>query len=80
MSTTTLDTDIRPEDRFISAFKVNNGQTLNGTNASIAKQRERAIERFAELGIPDKSLEAWKYTNIALSAQRVGVRHRTVSH
>ncbi len=65
MPTTTLDTDIRPEDRFISAFKVNNGQTLNGTNASIAKQREHAIERFAELGIPTKDLEAWKYTNIA---------------
>jgi Fe-S cluster assembly protein SufD len=65
MSTTTLDTDVRPEDRFISAFKVNNGETLNGTNASISKQRERAIERFAELGIPTKKLEDWKYTNIA---------------
>ncbi|MFB6278904.1 MAG: Fe-S cluster assembly protein SufD [Salinibacter sp.] len=63
--TTALDTDVRPEDRFISAFEVNQGQALNGTNASIAQQREDAIERFAELGIPDNNLEAWKYTNIS---------------
>jgi Fe-S cluster assembly protein SufD len=63
--TTALDTDVRPEDRFISAFEVNHGQTLNGTSASISKQREDAIERFAELGIPTNDLEAWKYTNIA---------------
>jgi len=63
--TTALDTDVQPEDRFISAFKVNHGQTLNGTNASIAQQREDAIERFAELGVPTNDLEAWKYTNIA---------------
>jgi Fe-S cluster assembly protein SufD len=63
--TTALDTDVRPEDRFISAFEVNHGQTLNGTSASIAQQREDAIERFADLGIPTNELEAWKYTNIA---------------
>jgi len=63
--TTALDTDVRPEDRFISAFEVNHGQTLNGTSASIAQQREDAIERFADLGIPTNDLEAWKYTNIA---------------
>ncbi len=62
---TALDTSVRPEDRFLSAFKVNHGQTLNGTNASISKQREQAIERFAELGIPTNDLEAWKYTNIS---------------
>jgi Fe-S cluster assembly protein SufD len=63
--TTALDTDVRPEDRFISAFEVNHGQTLNGTSASISQQREDAIERFAELGIPTNDLEAWKYTNIS---------------
>jgi len=63
--TTALDTDVQPEDRFISAFKVNHGETLNGTNASIAQQREDAIERFAQLGIPTNDLELWKYTNIA---------------
>ncbi|PSQ84854.1 MAG: Fe-S cluster assembly protein SufD [Bacteroidetes bacterium QS_3_64_15] len=63
--TTALDTDVHPEDRFISAFKVNHGQALNGTNASIAQQREDAIERFAQLGIPTNDLEAWKYTNVS---------------
>ncbi len=62
---TALDTDVRPEDRFISAFEVNHGQALNGTNASIAQQREDAIERFSALGIPTNSLEAWKYTDIS---------------
>ncbi|PSQ96462.1 MAG: Fe-S cluster assembly protein SufD [Bacteroidetes bacterium SW_9_63_38] len=63
--TTALDTDSDPKDRFISAFEVNHGQTLNGTSASISKQREDAIEHFAELGIPTNDLELWKYTNIA---------------
>ena len=63
--TTALDTDTDPKDRFISAFEVNHGQTLNGTSASIAQQREDAIEHFSELGIPTNDLEAWKYTNIA---------------
>jgi Fe-S cluster assembly protein SufD len=62
---TTLDTDVRPEDRFVSAFKVNHGQTLNGTTASISNQREHAIERFAQLGLPTKKQEAYKYTNLA---------------
>jgi Fe-S cluster assembly protein SufD len=63
--TTALDTDSDPKDRFISAFEVNHGQTLNGTSASIAQQREDAIEHFSELGIPTNDLELWKYTNIA---------------
>jgi len=64
-TTLELDTSVRPEDRFISAFEVNHGQALNGTNASISKQREEAIERFSELGIPTNDLEAWKYTDIS---------------
>jgi Fe-S cluster assembly protein SufD len=67
---TTLDTSVQPEDRFLSAFEMNRGQALNGTNTSISKQRERAIERFAELGLPTKELEDWKYTNIASVVDR----------
>jgi len=71
MSTTLeLDTSVRPEDRFISAFEVNNGETLNGTNVSISKQREEAIEHFAELGIPTNEREAWKYTDISQVVDR----------
>lgn len=65
MSTTTLDTSVQPIDRFVSAFQVNHGQALNGTNASIAKHREAAIQRFQELGMPTRKQEAWKYTDIA---------------
>lgn len=65
-----LDQSVRPENRFISAFEVNRGESLNGQNASIARQREHAIERFAELGIPTNKLEAWKYTNIAKTLDR----------
>ncbi|MFP4227271.1 MAG: Fe-S cluster assembly protein SufD [Salinivenus sp.] len=70
MSTTALDTNERPEDRFISAFAVNHGEALNGTNASISKQRTEAIERFAELGVPTNELEAWKYTDIRSTIDR----------
>ena len=70
-----LDPSVRPEDRFISAFEVNKGETLNGTNATIARQRETAIERFAELGIPTNQLEAWKYTNIAKVLDRPYALH-----
>lgn len=72
---TVLDSSVRPEDRFISAFEVNKGETLNGTNASIARQRETAIERFADLGIPTNQLEAWKYTNIAKVLDRPYALH-----
>ena len=70
MSTTVLDQDARPEDRFISAFKVNEGKALNGTNAPVSSQRQDAIERFAQLGIPTNNLEAWKYTNISKEIDR----------
>ena len=65
MSTTTLDTSAQTIDRFVSAFQVNHGQALNGTNASVAKRREAAIQRFQELGVPTRKQEAWKYTDIA---------------
>ena len=67
---TTLDTSVRPEDRFVSAFEMSQGQTLNGTNAKISQQRETAIQRFAELGIPTNKLEAWKYTDISKIVDR----------
>ncbi|MFO8231683.1 MAG: Fe-S cluster assembly protein SufD [Longimonas sp.] len=65
MSTTTLDTNAQPIDRFVSAFQVNHGQALNGTNTSVAERREAAIQRFQELGVPTRKQEAWKYTDIA---------------
>ena len=65
MSTTTLDTNAQPIDRFVLAFERNHGQALNGTNTSVAERREAAIQRFQELGVPTRKQEAWKYTDIA---------------
>ena len=65
MSTTTLDTSAQTIDRFVSAFQVNHGQALNGTNTSVSERREAAIQRFQELGVPTRKQEAWKYTDIA---------------
>jgi Fe-S cluster assembly protein SufD len=65
MSTVALDPDVRPEDRFISAFEMNHGESLNGTTAAVSQRREEALERFSALGIPTHKQEAWKYTNIS---------------
>ncbi|ARA92487.1 Fe-S cluster assembly protein SufD [Rhodothermaceae bacterium RA] len=54
----------RPEDRFLTAFELNEGHTLNGSNARLHGLRKQAIARFRELGFPPPRTEAWKYTNI----------------
>ncbi|HET6567134.1 MAG TPA: Fe-S cluster assembly protein SufD [Rhodothermales bacterium] len=54
----------RPEDRFVAAFEMQDGHTLNGSNANVQGLRREAIQAFAELGIPTRKAEAWKYTNI----------------
>ena len=54
----------RPEERFVNAFELNEGHTLNGTNAAIVGLRREAIKRFAEVGLPTKRNEAWKYTDV----------------
>src|SRR5690625_8013396 len=54
----------RPEERFVKAFEINEGHTLNGTNAAIVGLRREAIKRFAEVGLPTKRNEAWKYTDV----------------
>lgn len=52
------------EERFVSAFEMNVGRTLNGTNAKIQELRRQAIDRFRKLGFPGRKHESWKYTNI----------------
>ncbi len=62
MPTTAQET--RLEDRFVSAFEMNVGRTLNGTNRRLQDLRLDAIESFRKLGFPSTKAEAWKYTNI----------------
>jgi Fe-S cluster assembly protein SufD len=66
----TIETAIpeRIEDRFVSAFELNDGHTLNGSNANIQGLRRTAIARFNELGIPGRRSEAWKYSHAELAA------------
>lgn len=59
----------RPEDRFIAAFELNDGHTLNGSNATLQGLRREAFDRFARLGFPTQKHEAWKYTNIRAALQ-----------
>lgn len=56
----------RVEDRFVSAFEMNDGHTLNGSNATIQGLRRKAIERFQQLGIPGRKSEMWKYSHAEL--------------
>lgn len=62
--------ETHPEDRFVSAFEMNVGRALNGTNAKLQDLRQSAIERFRKLGFPARKAEAWKYTNISKVLQR----------
>ena len=62
--------EMRLEDRFVTAFEMNVGRTLNGTNKKLEDARQTAIERFRELGFPAVKAEAWKYTNIGKVLQR----------
>ncbi len=51
--------------RYVEAFKMHEGQVLNGSNAQVQGTRRAAIERFETLGLPTPKAEAWKYTPIA---------------
>lgn len=64
MPATETITQDRLEERFISAFDMHEGHTLNGTNAALQGLRREAIRRFDALGFPGPRNEAWKYTNI----------------
>lgn len=55
---------IRPEDRYVAAFEMQDGHTLNGSNATVQGLRREAIQAFSMLGIPTRKSEAWKYTSI----------------
>lgn len=58
------------ENRFASAFEMNVGRRLNGTNNKLNELRRAAIDRFLSLGFPTPRSEAWKYTNISKVLQR----------
>ncbi len=62
--------DVSPEERFLTAFRANDGTTLNGSNARLSDIRQDAIQQFEALGFPERKAEAYKYTNIQKVLQR----------
>ncbi len=65
-----IDKDTRLEDRFVSAFEMQEGLSLNGSNDGLRRLRKEAIGHFATLGFPARKTEAWKYTNIGKLLKR----------
>ncbi|GIV57236.1 MAG: Fe-S cluster assembly protein SufD [Rhodothermaceae bacterium] len=64
LTTLEKDTSTRPEARFLQAFEVHAGHTLNGSNPRLQRLRQEAIDHFRRLGFPARKAEAWKYTPI----------------
>ncbi|NND70697.1 MAG: Fe-S cluster assembly protein SufD [Rhodothermales bacterium] len=52
------------ESAFVSLHRTMVGQALNGNSASLVGLRQNAINTFANVGLPARKSEAWKYTNI----------------
>ncbi|MDX1547420.1 MAG: Fe-S cluster assembly protein SufD [Rhodothermales bacterium] len=67
---TTIDREQSLVARFVQAFEMNDGHTLNGTNARLHGLRKDAIGHVARLGFPGRKDEAWKYTNIGKVLKR----------
>lgn len=52
-------------------------QSLPGENlAWLKSQRQAALERFAELGVPNRKHEDWKYTNLNYFAQQKFMQYK----
>jgi Fe-S cluster assembly protein SufD len=62
MSTETKTTDIK--EHFVELFHNNIGTIKDGMPDFINEEREKALESFRKLGIPDKKIEKYKYTDL----------------
>ncbi len=52
--------------KWSEAFKLVSKARLGAANPLINEMQEKAINAFSELGLPDKKVEDYKYTNIKL--------------
>jgi len=52
--------------KWSEAFKLVSKARLGAANPLINEMQERAINAFSEVGLPDKKVEDYKYTNIKL--------------
>jgi Fe-S cluster assembly protein SufD len=53
------------ENSYEEAFRTLQGRSKNSRGSWLPHLREKAMERFAELGFPSVKDEEWKYTNVA---------------
>ena len=54
---------------YLQAFEPFKQQRSAIDSASLQSLRQRAAQRFQELGLPNRRLEAWKYTDVSLLAR-----------
>jgi Fe-S cluster assembly protein SufD len=54
---------------YLRAFEPFNQQRSVIDSASLQSLRQRAAQRFQELGLPNRRLEAWKYTDVSVLAR-----------
>ena len=57
-------TKIKPEQKFLDIYQENISVIRNGLPEYINNIREKALEKFKLLGIPDKKNENYKYTDL----------------
>jgi Fe-S cluster assembly protein SufD len=51
-------------ERYITLYRENIGKVTAGSSHYINSFRQKAFEKFSELGVPTKKNEAYKYTNL----------------
>ena len=56
---------VKQENSYLEALRARHGEINADGPTWVARLRERAMERFAELGFPSVKEEEWKYTNVA---------------
>ncbi|MBP7496310.1 MAG: Fe-S cluster assembly protein SufD [Bacteroidales bacterium] len=68
------------KQKFISEFNNNKDIILSGSNGSFSKYKIKAFEHFIEKGLPDKTDENWRYSDLnkVILLEFVGLFERPV--
>jgi Fe-S cluster assembly protein SufD len=52
--------------KWLEEFELTTANRLGASNGAVKTKQEKAIKDFAEIGVPNKKLEDFKYTNVSL--------------
>jgi len=52
--------------KWLEEFELTTPNRLGAANGEVKTKQEKAIKEFSEIGVPDKKLEDFKYTNVRL--------------